>query len=180
MTSDPNSPQYDWIYHRRARERRARERDPGPDDDHHARPVLLDDQPEPLHAARPCTVAPKIGEFGDFAAAVTKRYAGKVDYYSIGNEFNLGKNWLTPRFKRSGRTKYDFGAAVYRKMWIAGQRAIARYDPSRRNRVLFAETAADRLAAAVHPQRALHRRQGQGARRASSRGSRAAAAGSPS
>ena len=105
-------------------------------------PVLLDDERRARCRRRPCTVAPKIGEFGDFAAAVAKRYAGRVDYYSIGNEFNLGKNWLTPRFKRSGRTKYDFGAAVYRKMWIAGHRAIARFDPSRRNRVLFAETAA--------------------------------------
>ena len=39
--------------------------------------------------------------------------------------------------------------------------SIARYDPARRNRVLFGETAADRIAAAVHPQRPVHRRQGQ-------------------
>ncbi len=32
--------------------------------------------------------------------------------------------------------------AIYRKLWIAGYKAIAKYDPARRNRVLFGEVAA--------------------------------------
>lgn len=141
VTSDPSSPQYDWIYtDQLVNAVRAQG----------LQVLMTITTPGPFFSTtnpsrctrRPCTVAPKIGEFEDFTEAVVKRYAGKVDYYSIGNEFNLGKNWITPRFKRSGRTRYDFGAAVYRKMWIAGHRAISRFDPTRRNRVLFAETAA--------------------------------------
>ena len=75
-------------------------------------------------------------------AAVAKRYRGRVDYYSLGNEPNLGKTWLTPRFARSGGTRYDYAAAIYRKMWLAGYKSIARHDSSRRNRVLFGETSA--------------------------------------
>jgi len=141
VTSDPSSPQYDWIYTDQLVDALKAQglgvlmtiTTPGP--------YFSTTNPGQC-TRRPCTVTPKIGEFEDFAEAVVKRYAGRVDYYSIGNEFNLGKNWVTPRFKRSGRTKYDHGAAVYRKMWIAGHRAISRFDPSRRNRVLFAETAA--------------------------------------
>ena len=141
VTSDPNSPQYNWRYHDDLVNAARR---------NGIQVLMTITSPGPWFSTtnpgacrrEVCTVAPKIGEFGDFAAAVAKRYAGRVDYYSIGNEFNLGKNWLTPRFKRSRGIKYDFGASVYRKMWIAGQRSIARFDPSRRNRVFFAETAA--------------------------------------
>jgi hypothetical protein len=90
----------------------------------------------------PCTYKPKPSEFGQFVAAVAKRYRGRVDYYALGNEFNLNKTWLTPRFARSGRTKYDYAAAVYRKMFQAGYKSIAANDGARRNRVLFGETAA--------------------------------------
>ena len=143
MSWDPSSPGYDWIYTDQLVAALKAQGLGVLIVHHHARPVLL---PRPTRAAcapaGPAPSLPKIGEFEDFAKAVVKRYGGKVDYYSIGNDFNLGKNWVTPRYKRSGRIRYDHGASVYRKMWIAGHRAISRYDPSQRNRVLFAETAA--------------------------------------
>ena len=79
-----------------------------------------------------------------FAAAVAKRYRGKVDYYSIWNEPNIGKTWLTPRFeKRRGVGTIDYAAAKYRQLYLAGlQGRSPSYDPARRNRVLFGETAA--------------------------------------
>jgi hypothetical protein len=141
VTSDPNSPQYDWSATDRLVEA-ARANGiqllltittPGPSFS----------SSSPSRCPRvPCTFKPKPKEFGEFAAAVAKRYRGKVDYYSFGNEFNLGKLWLTPRFARSGGTRYDFAAATYRKMWLAGYKSIVRNDPSRRNRVLFGETSA--------------------------------------
>ena len=85
---------------------------------------------------------PEPSEFGAFASAVAKRYRGKVDYYSIWTEPNIGKVWLTPRFQRTRYGRVDVAGALYRKLFQVGQRAIARYDPARRNRVLFGETAA--------------------------------------
>jgi hypothetical protein len=73
---------------------------------------------------------------------VAKRYRGKVDYYSIWNEPNLGRPWFTPRFQRTRYGRVDVAGATYRKLFQAGQRAIAKYNPARRNRVLFGETAA--------------------------------------
>jgi hypothetical protein len=90
----------------------------------------------------PCPYRPKPRGFGAFAAAVAKRYRGKVDYYSIWNEPNLGRPWFTPRFRRTRHGRVDVAGATYRKLFQAGQRAIARYNPARRNRVLFGETAA--------------------------------------
>ena len=90
----------------------------------------------------PCSFRPKPSEFGAFAAAVAKRYRGKVDYYSIWNEPNIDKTWLTPRYQRTRHGTVDVGGAIYRKLWIAGYKAIAKYDGARRNRVLFGETAA--------------------------------------
>ena len=90
----------------------------------------------------PCTYRPKPSEFGSFAAAVAKRYRGKVDYYSIWNEPNLGRPWFTPRFQRTRYGRVDVAGATYRKLFQVGRRAIAKYNPARRNRVLFGETAA--------------------------------------
>lgn len=90
----------------------------------------------------PCSYRPKPSEFGAFAAAAAKRYRGSVDYYSIWNEPNIGKTWLTPRYQRTRHGRVDVAGAIYRKLFQAGQAAIAKYDPARRNRVLFGETAA--------------------------------------
>ena len=90
----------------------------------------------------PCTHRPKPSEFAGFAAAVAKRYRGRVAYYSIWNEPNINKHWLTPRYQRTRHGRVDVAGAIYRKLFQVGQRAIARYDPARRNRVLFGEVAA--------------------------------------
>ena len=140
-TSDPNSSYYNWAETDRL-VNLAR--------DNGLQVLMTVTTPGPFFASaspsrcrrEPCTFKTKVSEFGQFVAAVAKRYRGRVDYYSLGNEFNLGKTWLTPRFARSGRTKYDYAAASYRKMWQAGYKAIAANDGSRRNRVLFGETSA--------------------------------------
>jgi hypothetical protein len=90
----------------------------------------------------PCSYRPKPSDFGAFAAAVAKRYRGKVAYYSVWNEPNIGKTWLTPRYQKTRYGKVDVAGAIYRKLFIAGYKAIAKYDGARRNRVLFGETAA--------------------------------------
>ena len=140
-TSDPNSPQYDWSLTDRVVDLAVANglqvlmtvTTPGP----------FFSSASPRRCRRvPCTYKPKPSEFGAFVAAAAKHYRGRVDYYSLGNEFNLGKTWLTPRFARSGGTEYDFAGATYRKMWLAGYKSIARHDRARRNRVLFGETAA--------------------------------------
>ena len=141
VTSDPNSPRYFWGEIDRV-VNLARSNG--------LQVLMTVTTPGPFFASaspsrcrrQPCTYKTKVSEFGQFVAAAAKRYRGKVDYYSLGNEFNLGKTWLTPRFARSGRTKYDYAAASYRKMWRAGYKAIAANDGARRNRVLFGETAA--------------------------------------
>jgi len=91
----------------------------------------------------PCALRPNPKAFGQFAAAVARRYKGKVSLYSIYNEPNLAKTWLTPRYgKRTKQGRVETAAAIYRKLFIAGQKAIARYDRARRNKVLFGEVAA--------------------------------------
>lgn len=90
----------------------------------------------------PCSFKPNPREFGAFAAAAVKRYSGKVNYYSIWNEPNIGKTWLSPRYKRTRFGRVDLAGAIYRKLYLAGYKAVARYDRRRRNRVLFGETAA--------------------------------------
>ena len=141
VTSDPNSPQYNWsdtdrlvnLARANGLQIMMTVTTPGP----------FFSSASPSRCSRvPCTFKPKPAEFGDFVAAVAKRYRGRVDYYSLGNEFNLGKTWLTPRFARSRGTRYDFAAATYRKMFLAGYRSIVRNDGARRNRVLFGETSA--------------------------------------
>jgi hypothetical protein len=141
VTSDPNSPQYNWA---------PTDRLVNAAQANGIQLLMTITTPGPAFSSSspnrcprvPCTYKPKPAEFGDFAAAVAKRYRGRVAYYSIGNEFNLNKLWLTPRIARSGGKRYDFAAATYRKMWLAGYKAIAANDPGRRNRVLFGETAA--------------------------------------
>ena len=138
--SDPGSSQYDWSATDRLVEAARRNgiailmtiTGPGP----------AFSSSRPSRCGRPCTYRPRPSEFAGFAAAVAKRYRGRVDYYSIWNEPNLGKNWLTPRFQRTRHGRVDVAGAIYRQLFIVGQRAVARYDPARRNRVLFGEVAA--------------------------------------
>ena len=103
-------------------------------------PKFASDSPGKCRAAGACTYKPDTKEFALFAEAAVKRYAGKVDYYSIWNEPNIGKTWLQPRFATAkGAGRYDYAAAKYRKLYLAGQKVIAKHDPTRANRVLFGE-----------------------------------------
>ena len=74
------------------------------------------------------TYEPSPGEFGQFVAAVGKRYSGswpdkdyvaakvpRVDYWSIWNEPNVS-GWLTPNWQRSGKTWYERSASLYRSL----------------------------------------------------------------
>jgi hypothetical protein len=141
VASDPNSPQYNWaavdhlVNSARANGLKLLLTVTGPG------PNWTSSQPSRCKKV-PCSWKPKPADFGGFTAAVAKRYRGKVDYYSLYNEGNIGKTWLSPRFARSGKTKYDFGGALYRKLYIAGYKSIAKFDPGKRNSVLFGETAA--------------------------------------
>jgi hypothetical protein len=88
-----------------------------------------------------CKWKPDPGAFGEFTAAVAKRYRGSVEWYSLYNEPNID-SWLTPEAKRTRYGKVDIGGIYYRRLWRAGYKAIAEHDPARRNRVLFGEVAA--------------------------------------
>ncbi len=141
-TSDPNSSHYDWsaidrlVALAKANNVQVLMTVTGPG------PFFSSESPSKCKKL-PCTFKPKTSEFEGFAAAVAKRYRGKADYYAIWNEPNIGKTWLTPRFeKRRGVGTIDYAAAKYRQLYFAGYKSIAKYDPARRNRVLFGETAA--------------------------------------
>lgn len=103
-------------------------------------PHFTSEQPSKCRAV-PCTFRPKPKDFGQFAAAAAKRYRGQVTYYGVWNEPNINI-WLTPQQKRPGGGRVQTEGAIYRKLWIAAYKAIAKNDPGRRNRVLFGETAA--------------------------------------
>ena len=138
--SDPGSPRYDWSATDRLVEA-ARQNGiqimmtvtgPGP--------FFSSSSPRRCRS-NPCTYRPKPSEFAGFAAAAAKRYRGRVAYWSIWNEPNIGKTWLTPDSQRTRFGRVEVAGAIYRKLFQAGQKSIARYDPARRNRVLFGEVA---------------------------------------
>jgi len=96
-----------------------------------------------------CMWKPSTKLFAQFVKATVRRYGsratgpygGQVALWSLWNEPNL-EHYLWPQLQRTRYGVVDVAAARYRKLWIAGQKAIARYDPSARNKVLFGETAA--------------------------------------
>lgn len=142
VSSDPNSSHYDWsatdrlVSLARAQGVKILLTVTGPG------PFFTSASPSKCKRL-PCTYKPDTKDFAGFAAAVAKRYRGKASYYSIWNEPNIGKTWLTPRYeKKRGVGTIDYAAAKYRALYIAGQRAIAKYDPARKNKVLFGEVAA--------------------------------------
>jgi hypothetical protein len=110
-------------------------------------PHWASDDPGKCRGKRLCPWKPSAKVFGQFAEAVAKRYRGQVDWYSIYNEPNIGASgggtgWLMPQTTRRKAGKvYDAGV-MYRKLWQAGYKAIAKHDPARRGRVLFGEMAA--------------------------------------
>ena len=89
-----------------------------------------------------CHWRPSPRMFFQFAKAAARRYAGRVDLWSMYNEPNL-EHYLYPQLARVGRGKFvDLAAVRYRRLWYEGWKAIAQYDPANRDRVLFGETAA--------------------------------------
>ncbi len=96
-----------------------------------------------------CMWKPSPSLFAQFTKAVVRRYGAsaagphgaQVALWSLWNEPNL-EHYLWPQLQRTRHGVVDLAAARYRRLWIAGQRAIARYDPPSRNKVLFGETAA--------------------------------------
>jgi len=88
-----------------------------------------------------CFWKPSTRQFALFVKAVARRYAGRVSLYSLWNEPNL-EHYLFPQAKRTRFGVVDVAAKRYRSLWLHGWRAIARYDPQMRKKVLFGETAA--------------------------------------
>jgi hypothetical protein len=99
-----------------------------------------------------CMWKPSPTLFAQFVKAAMKRYGsratsaggafgGQVALWSFWNEPNL-EHYIWPQLQRSRYGMIDLGAARYRQLWLAGWKAIAKYDPPSRDKVLFGETAA--------------------------------------
>ena len=68
---------------------------------------------------------PRAGEFGDFAEAVTRRYAAVVDHWGLSNEPNQGV-WLQPQSDRSGLV----APHLYRDLVLAAYPRVKAIDPT--------------------------------------------------
>ena len=79
---------------------------------------------------------PGAREFGRWARAVATRYGDRVNLWSIWNEPNHPE-FLKPQYKR-GRPA---SPRIYRKLYIAGERAIHRVPGGADDEVLLGETA---------------------------------------
>lgn len=88
-----------------------------------------------------CYWKPRPKLFGQFVAAVAKRYRGRVSIYSMYNEPNL-EHYLYPQPGIGSGGPVDVAARRYRSLWYEGYKAIRANDPARRKKVLFGETAA--------------------------------------
>jgi hypothetical protein len=101
------------------------------------------------HLSRSCMWKPSPALFAQWVKAVVRRYGataegpwgGQVALWSMWNEPNL-EHYIWPQLQRTRFGTIDLGAARYRQLWLAGWRAIAKYDPPSRDKVLFGETAA--------------------------------------
>jgi hypothetical protein len=101
------------------------------------------------HLTKSCMWKPSPALFAQFAEAAVKRYGttargpygGQVALWSLWNEPNL-EHYIWPQLKRTRYGIVDLAGARYRRLWLAGWKAIARHDPPSRNKVLFGETAA--------------------------------------
>jgi hypothetical protein len=104
------------------------------------------------HLTKSCMWKPSPALFAQFVKAAVRRYGitadgadgayrGQVALWSLWNEPNL-EHYIWPQLRRTRHGMVDLGAARYRQLWLAGWRAIAKYDPPSRNKVLFGETAA--------------------------------------
>jgi len=104
-------------------------------------PHWASEQPSKCRGRKLCSYRPNPKVFGQFVAAVAKRYRGQVDWYSLYNEPNI-ETWVTPQFTRTSAGRVETAGVIYRKLWQQGYKAIAKYDRARRGRVLFGEIAA--------------------------------------
>lgn len=101
------------------------------------------------HLTKSCMWKPSTALFAEFVKAAVQRYGitargpygGQVALWSLWNEPNL-EHYLWPQLQRTRHGIVDLAAARYRKLWLAGWKAIATYDPPSRTKVLFGETAA--------------------------------------
>jgi hypothetical protein len=146
--SDPNSPQYTRWNKTDTIVRLAKENGiklmftvsgPGP--------KWASERPGKCRGNRLCTYRPDAKVFGQFVEAVAKRYRGQVDWYSLYNEPNIGRTsggdgWVMPQTTRTKAGTVQTAGVIYRELWKAGYKAIAKHDPARRGRVLFGEMAA--------------------------------------
>jgi Cellulase (glycosyl hydrolase family 5) len=81
---------------------------------------------------------PRVKYYGDFAQAVSKRYADSVDRYGIWNEPNQGA-WLQPQSTCSRRGCRVVAPRIYRQLAQAAYPAIKSGDPT--SEVLVGELA---------------------------------------
>lgn len=107
------------------------------------KPMLLLNGPPPLWASsRPRAgnprYQPSAWHFGQFAAAVAKRYGADADDYVLWNEPNLPL-WLQPQARCTGRSCTPVSPHVYRYMVRAAYPEIHAADPQ--SRVLFGALA---------------------------------------
>ncbi len=101
------------------------------------------------HLSQSCMWKPRIDLFAQFVKAAVQRYGAtsrgpygrQVALWSLWNEPNL-EHYIWPQLQRTRHGIVDLGAKRYRELWIAGWKAIAKYDPPSRTKVLFGETAA--------------------------------------
>jgi len=82
-----------------------------------------------------------VRRYGSTATSAGGAYGGQVALWSLWNEPNL-EHYVWPQLQHSRYGVIDLGAARYRQLWLAGWKAIAKYDPPSRDKVLFGETAA--------------------------------------
>lgn len=80
--------------------------------------------------------SPSAKEYGRWARAVATRYGDRVDLWSIWNEPNH-PSFLKPQYKRGKPAS----PRIYRRLYLAGERAIHGVPGGRGDTVLFGETA---------------------------------------
>jgi hypothetical protein len=80
---------------------------------------------------------PSAREFGRWAKAVARRYGDRVDLWSIWNEPNHPE-FLKPQYGKGGAPR---SPSIYRRLYLAGERAIHGVPGGARDKVLFGETA---------------------------------------
>jgi hypothetical protein len=71
---------------------------------------------------------PDATKFGDFAAAVARRYGDRVSRYLVWNEPNQ-PSWLQPQFSCRGRRCTPVSPGLYRDLFRAAAREIRAADP---------------------------------------------------